>query len=224
MLKIYSYLYKSVMLLLMSAFALTASAQADRKFIRNGNRLYRQQQFAKAEANSRNTQASYNLGCALLQQQKDSAAIAQFENAGKAETSKRRKAMAYHNMGVICQKHQMFSEAIEAYKESLRNNPSDNETRYNLELCRRQLKNQKKNDKNQNKKEDKNKDKQKEQQQKQNKQKNDKQQKQQQPQQQMSKENAEQMLNAAMQEEKATQQRLKQKQQQPQRRKLDQNW
>ena len=205
MLKIYSYLYKSVMLLLMSAFALTASAQADRKFIRNGNRLYRQQQFAKAEAeyrkalsaNSRNTQASYNLGCALLQQQKDSAAIAQFENAGKAETSKRRKAMAYHNMGVICQKHQMFSEAIEAYKESLRNNPSDNETRYNLELCRRQLKNQKK---------------------------NDKQQKQQQPQQQMSKENAEQMLNAAMQEEKATQQRLKQKQQQPQRRKLDQNW
>lgn len=160
MLKIYSYLYKSVMLLLMSAFALTASAQADRKFIRNGNRLYRQQQFAKAEAeyrkalsaNSRNTQASYNLGCALLQQQKDSAAIAQFENAGKAETSKRRKAMAYHNMGVICQKHQMFSEAIEAYKESLRNNPSDNETRYNLELCRRQLKNQKKNDKNQNKK------------------------------------------------------------------------
>ena len=231
MLKIYSYLYTSVMLLLMSAFALTASAQADRKFIRNGNRLYRQQQFAKAEAeyrkalsaNSRNTQASYNLGCALLQQQKDSAAIAQFENAGKAETSKRRKAMAYHNMGVICQKHQMFSEAIEAYKESLRNNP-DNETRYNLELCRRQLKNQKKNDKNQNKKEDKNKDKQKEQQQKQNKQKNDKQQKQQQPQQQMSKENAEQMLNAAMQEEKATQQRLKQKQQQPQLRKLDQNW
>lgn len=230
MLKIYSYLYKSIMLLLMSSFALTASAQADRKFIRNGNRLYRQQQFAKAEAeyrkalsaNSRNTQASYNLGCALLQQQKDSAAIAQFENAVKAETSKRRKAMAYHNMGVICQKHQMFSEAIEAYKESLRNNPSDNETRYNLELCRRQLKNQKKNDKNQNNKEDKNKDKQKEQ--KQNKQKNDKQQKQQQPQQQMSKENAEQMLNAAMQEEKATQQKLKQKQQQPQRRKLDQNW
>ena len=40
----------------------------------------------------------------------------------------------------------------------------------------------------------------------------------------MSKENAEQMLNAAMQEEKATQQKLKQKQQQPQRRKLDQNW
>ena len=134
MLKIYSYLYKSVMLLLMSAFALTASAQADRKFIRNGNRLYRQQQFAKAEAeyrkalsaNSRNTQASYNLGCALLQQQKDSAAIAQFENAGKAETSKRRKAMAYHNMGVICQKHQMCSEAIEAYKNSKKTEETKN--------------------------------------------------------------------------------------------------
>ena len=161
-------------------------------------------------------------------QQKDSAAIVQYEKAGKAETSKRRKSMAYHNIGVICQKNQLFQEAIEAYKESLRNNPGDNETRYNLELCKRQLKKQNQNGgskQKDDKKQDKNKDKDKKnQQQKQDKDKQNQQQQQQQQQQQMSKENAEQLLNAAMQEEKATQKRMKQKMQQPQRRSLNNNW
>ena len=211
-------------MLLMLSFQ-TVSGQSDRQFIRNGNKLYRQQDYAKAEveyskaiaANASNTTAIYNLGCALQMQQKDSAAVVQYEKAGKAETSKRRKSMAYHNIGVICQKNQLFQEAIEAYKESLRNNPGDNETRYNLELCKRQLKKQNQNGGSQ-KNEDKNKDKDKQ----------DKQQKQdknkQNQQQQMSKENAEQLLNAAMQEEKATQKRMKQKMQQPQRRSLNNNW
>lgn len=226
---------KALTVFIMTVMAIGVSAQSDRQYIRNGNRLYRQQNFPKAEAeyrkaltqNHTNVQAAYNLGCALMQQQKDSAAIVQFENAGKAETSKLRKSMCYHNIGVICQKHRMFAEAIEAYKESLRNNPSDNETRYNLELCRRQLKNQQKDGggNNNKEKEDKKKDQQKQQSEKQDKNKNDDKQKQQQNQQQkMSKENAEQMLNAAMQEEKATQQKLKSKMQQQQSRKLQNNW
>ncbi len=212
----------------------TASGQSDRQFVRNGNKFFGQQDYAKAEveyskaiaANAANTTAIYNLGCALQMQQKDSAAIVQYEKAGKAETSKRRKSMAYHNIGVICQKNQLFQEAIEAYKESLRNNPGDNETRYNLELCKRQLKKQNQNGgskQKEDKKQDKNKDK-KDQQQKQDKDKQNQQQQQQQQQQQMSKENAEQLLNAAMQEEKATQKRMKQKMQQPQRRSLNNNW
>ena len=128
-------------------------AQSDRQFIRSGNKLYRSQNYAKAEAeyrkaiaqNGQNPQALYNLGCALMMQQKDSAAIVQYENAGKLENSKSRKAKIFHNIGVICQNHQMYGEAIEAYKESLRNNPDDNETRYNLALCKRQQKNQKQN-------------------------------------------------------------------------------
>lgn len=218
-------------MLLMLSFQ-TVSGQSDRQFIRNGNKLYRQQDYAKAEveyskaiaANASNTTAIYNLGCALQMQQKDSAAVVQYEKAGKAETSKRRKSMAYHNIGVICQKNQLFQEAIEAYKESLRNNPGDNETRYNLELCKRQLKKQNQNGGSQ-KNEDKNKDKDKQdKQQKQDKNKQNQQQQQQNKQQQMSKENAEQLLNAAMQEEKATQKRMKQKMQQPQRRSLNNNW
>lgn len=187
----------------------TASGQSDRQFVRNGNKFFRQQDYAKAEveyskaiaANAANTTAIYNLGCALQMQQKDSAAVVQYEKAGKAETSKRRKSMAYHNIGVICQKNQLFQEAIEAYKESLRNNPGDNETRYNLELCKRQLKKQNQNGgskQKEDKKQDKNKDK-KDQQQKQDKDKQNQQQQQQQ-QQQTQQEQQQQQLQEIMQQ------------------------
>ena len=219
----------------------SAFAQADRQNIRSGNKLYRNQQLDKAEveyrkaltANPRNPQAMYNLGCALMAQQKDSAAIAQFESASKLETSARRKSMIYHNMGWICQKHQMYGEAIEAYKESLRNNPDDHETRYNLALCKRLLKDQPKdNQQNQQNQQNKNQDKQQQNQQNQQQDKQQQQQDQQQqkdqqkqpPKEQMSKENAEQLLNAAMQDEKRTQERMKDAQRRQSRRKLDKNW
>lgn len=210
------------------AFA-DANAQSDRQFIRNGNRLYRQQNYAKAEIeyrkalskNPSNPQALYNLGTALLMQQKDSAAVAQLQNAAKCETSKLRKAKVWHNVGVACQKHKLFSDAIKAYEESLRNNPSDNETRYNLALCMRQQKNQKNQDKQQNK----NKQKQKQKQNKNDKNnKNQNQQQQQKQQEKMSKDNAEQLLNYAEQEERQTQQRLKKHEMQPQRKRLEKNW
>lgn len=224
---------KSMMLLVLFALGTSAYAQ-DRQSIRQGNKLYRQEKFDKAEVeyrkalakNPRNTQAMYNLGCALMQQQKDSAAIVQFEQAGKLETSAMRKAMSYHNMGVICQKHQMFGEAIQAYQESLRNNPNDNETRYNLSLCKRQQKKQQQNQNNQNQNQDKKDNKQDQDKQSKDNQKNNDQQDQQTqpPKDQMSKENAEQLLNAAMQEEKATQQRMKKEMQAPRRRQLQKNW
>lgn len=207
-------------------------AQSDRQFIRSGNKLYQSQNYAKAEAeyrkaiaqNSKNPQALYNLGCALMMQQKDSAAIVQYENAGKLESSKSRKAKIYHNIGVICQNHQMYGEAIEAYKESLRNNPDDNETRYNLALCKRQQKNQKQNGGEQKKKDDqKGKDKQKKDDQQQ-KQQDQRQQQKNKPKDRMSKENAEQLLNAATQQEKATQQRMKKAMRQSGKKKLKKNW
>ena len=211
--------------------ATTLMAQGDRQLVRQGNKQFRagnnkeaEVSYRKAvEKNPRNPQACYNLGNALMQQQKDSAAVAQFETAAKLETNPIRRAQAYHNMGVVCQGKRMYGEAIEAYKEALRNNPTDDETRYNLTLCKRQQKQQQdrqkqQQDKNQQNKQDKQQEQQKQQQQKQ------QQKKQEQQQQQMSRENAEQMLNAAMQEEKQTQQRMKKAQQQPNRRQLEKNW
>ena len=88
------------MLVLVFSGVNTLWAQGDRQLVRQGNRLYRKQQFAKSEVeyrkaiarNAENSQAIYNLGCALMQQQKDSAAIVQYERAGKLETNKIRKA------------------------------------------------------------------------------------------------------------------------------------
>ena len=229
--------YRIIITFLVLLFVSTIQAQNERKDIRKGNKAFRQQNYVQAEVdyrkatakNGRNPQAIYNLGCAFMAQQKDSSAVVQFENASKIETNPKRRAMAFHNIGIICQKKQLFSEAIEAYKESLRNNPSDNETRYNLELCKRQLKNQNNNnnDKNQQNKNNKDKDnKNKEQQKKDQKDDKDKQQnnQQQQPKEQMSKDNAEQLLNAAMQKEKETQDRLKKAMRQSSTRKLERNW
>src|SRR5574344_349058 len=226
--------------ILIAIFASSAAfAQADRQYIRNGNKLFHQQNYAKAEVeyrkaiskNPNNSQAIYNLGNALLMQQKDSAATSLFQKSGKIEKSKIRKAMSYHNIGVICQKHQMYGEAINAYKEALRNNPNDNETRYNLALCKKLLKNQPKNkNKQNNKQKDKNnkdknkKDKNKDKQNNKNKDQDKQDKKQQQPKDRMSKDNAEQLLNAAMQEEKATQQRISKAMQQAGSRKLQKNW
>ena len=205
-------------------------AQNDRRYITQGNKLFRSGQFDKAEVayrkaiekNPRNPQAHYNLGNSLMAQKKDSAAVQSFQKSTELETSKIRKAMAYHNMGVVCQQHKMYGEAIEAYKSSLRLNPKDDATRYNLELCKRQQRNQKNQDKqDQNKQKDKNGNDQKDEKQK-NKDKQD--QKKNNNENKMSKENAEQMLNAAMQQEKSTQQRMKKAMQKPRTNKLDKEW
>ena len=161
-------------------------------------------------------------------QKKDSVAVQQFEKAAKIETGRMRKAKIYHNIGFVCQSHKLYGDAINAYKESLRNNPADNETRYNLALCQRLNKSeQNRNKNNQNK--DKNKDNQnkdKNKKQDQNKDKNNKQDKENKEKQQekMSRDNAEQLLNAAMQNEQATQRRVKEAMRQTRSRKLDKNW
>ena len=175
--------------LLLVLVAMSVSAQTDRTHIRQGNKLFRGGDPANAEIsyrkalekNDRNPQAHYNLGASLLAQNKDSAAVAEFEKASKMETDPLLKSQSFHNMGVICQKHEMFSEAIEAYKQSLRLNPHDDETRYNLQLCKHQLKKQQQNKQNQQNQDQQKQDQQKQDQQKQDEQKQE-QKKQEQPQ------------------------------------------
>ena len=226
-----------------------AGAQTDRNLIRQGNRAFKSQKWTEAETqyrkaiskNQKNPQAIYNLGCALMAQQKDSMAIQQFTNAAQLETNRLRRAASYHNMGVIMQNHREYAQAIEYYKMALRCNPQDNETRYNLALCKKLLKNNPQNkdknnkDKNKDKnKKDQNKDKNKDNKDKnddknkndKNKNKNNKNnQNQNQPNQdKMSRENAEQLLNAAVQQEQATKRKLQKAMSQPRRKAYDKNW
>jgi Ca-activated chloride channel family protein len=213
-----------------------AAAQSDRRLVRQGNKHFRNSNYADSEVsyrkalerNSRNPEAAYNLGNAMMGQRKDSAAASQFAEAARLATNPMRRSQAYHNMGVVYQQNKKYGEAIEAYKEALRNNPADDQSRYNLELCKKQQKQQQQNQQQQQQnqqqdKKDQQQQDQKEQQQKQQ-DKKDQQQKQQEQKQQMSRENAEQLLNAAMEEEKNTQERMKKAQQKAQRRSLEKNW
>ncbi|MDD5861852.1 MAG: VWA domain-containing protein [Prevotella sp.] len=232
-----------LLLLLLLPFALSASAQQDRENIRVGNRAYRSQKWAEAEtayrkalaANGQNPQALYNLGCALMQQGKMKQALNFYKRAAQAEPNKIRRARSYHNMGCMYQAKQDYGHALEMYKQALLCNPHDNETRYNYVLCKRLMKNSpqnqnhknnknNKNNKNKNNqnKNNQNKNQNKNNQNKQNKNDQDKQNQRHQPQ--MSKQNAEQLLNAAIQQEQATKQKLQQRMTQPKRRTLQDNW
>ena len=205
-------------LFILTIGSMSLCAQTDRMHIRKGNRLYRSGGIEQAEVeyskavtkNDRNPQALYNLACAYMQQNKDSLALVFFDKASNLETSKFRKSKSFHNAGVICQRHQMFAEAIKAYEQALRLNPNDDETRYNLVLCKRNQKNQPQENKQQQKQEKK--------------QEKQEQKQQEQPKDQMSKENAEQLLQAAMQEEKNTQHKLKKIKTQSQSKNLQKNW
>ena len=226
---------------MLSVMALGASAQkTDRDYLRSGNKLYNDSLFIKAEvdyrkaldANPKSTDAMFNLSNTLLMQQKGKEAIEQLQSVAKVEKDKNKLAEVFHNMGVIMQSAKQLPECIEAYKESLRNNPKDDETRYNLALAMKQLKDQQQQQQNQNqdqqqqqqKKEEQKQD-QKEDQQKDQQQQNQQQQQQQQKQKkdEMSKQNAEQLLKAVMQDEKNVQDKVK-KQIQLRGKKLDKDW
>lgn len=227
---------KYLCLLVLAIFSATAFAQkAERDHIRKGNRYFKDSVYVDAEVNYRkalevnpkSTIAMFNLGNTLLWQNKLQEAMDQYVSAAHIEKDKGRKAQIFHNIGIIFHSQKEYAKAIEAYKESLRNNPKDDETRYNLALAQKMLKDQQQNQQNQNQQN------QDQQQQKQEQQKQEQQQDQQKDQQQpkdqnqkdnqMSKENAEQLLNSVMQDEKNVQDKVK-KQQIIRGSKLEKDW
>jgi len=220
-------------------FAGSISAQkAERDFIRKGNRAFNDSVFVDAEVNYRkalevnpqSTVSMYNLGNALSQQQKFKDAMEQYMAAADIEKDKTKLAQIYHNAGVIFQASQDYAQAIEAYKKSLRNNPKDDETRYNLALAQKLLKDQEQNQQNQDQQDQQNQDDQQKQEQNQDQNQNQEQNQDQNQQDskpeenEMSKENAEQMLNSVMQDEKDVQEKVKKQQQVIQSGRLEKDW
>lgn len=109
--------------------------------------------------NKNNTIAQYNMGDLLFNQKayKEASGFYQEASISKGAT-KEEKHKAYHNLGNIAMQEKEYDKAVLAYKEALRNNPDDDETRYNLAVAKEMLKkNPPQNQDNQNK--DKNKDK-----------------------------------------------------------------
>ena len=225
-----------------SAFA----QKAERKQVREGNDLYKTEKYTEAEiayrkaldVNPRSTEGTYNLGNSLYKQQKFDEAAEQYQLLAGQEAKMRetpegraRLAEVYHNIGNIGMQKKEYAQSVEAYKQSLRLNPADDETRYNLALAQKLLNDQQQNqDQNQNQQNQEQQEQNQEQQQQQqpqqpDNQKQDKTQEQPQPEEQMSRDNAQQMLDALLQDEKDTQEKVKKAQQQKQQsRKIEKQW
>lgn len=227
----------SVLLLFLVTVSVFAQKE-ERDFIRRGNRNFKDSVYVDAEINYRkaievnpkSTISMFNLGNTLLVQNKLQEAMDQYAGAARIEKDKSNLAQMYHNIGVIFQSQKEYAKAVEAYKESLRNNPKDDETRYNLALAQKMLKDQQQNQQNQEQNQQNQNEQNKEQDKKENENNKQNQQKQdQQPPQpqkndnQMSKENAEQLLKSVMQDEKDVQDKVK-KQQILQGGKLEKDW
>lgn len=212
-------------------------AQKEASDVRRGNREYNKQNYTEAEVNYRRGleknkngyEAHYNLGDALFKQDKYADAQAEFETAAKMldkKEDKTRYAKAMHNIGNCQFAQQQYDKAVAAYQESLRANPADNDTRYNLVksmlLLQQQQQQQQQNRQNQDQKQDQQ---EQEQQQQQNQDQQEQEQQQQQQEQnddQMGKETAEQILQALEQDEQDTQEKMQR--QQGKKRRVEKEW
>lgn len=243
--------YKSLLLrcmhvafgLFMGLYAMPSEAQnVIYRYTHIGNKHFRAERADKAEQyylkvlkqNANNTRATFNLADVYLSKGNIKVADSLFNHVAQTDASRQVRAMAWHNRGYISQtaalksrdqQQQLLQTAIEQYKQSLRYNPLDNRTRYNLALCQKQLKsmppqpnqqqpkpNQQQQKKQQNKQQDK----------QQQQQKNNQQNQQNQQQKQQERQQTEQYINLAKQAEQRALQKLKQRQ--PAKRSLEKNW
>ncbi|MBT8186056.1 MAG: tetratricopeptide repeat protein [Croceitalea sp.] len=124
--------------------------QESKNLTYEANEALIQNDFTSAEAEYRvaisksdeNVSAPYNLGRAYYNRSLLTEAFGRFKQAGEKAEAKPEKHKAFHNMGNVFMKNKEYEKAVEAYKESLRNNPNDEETRYNLALAKEMLKKQ----------------------------------------------------------------------------------
>lgn len=125
-----------------------AALEASRELTAEANEDLAERDFISAEAKYRkaiarspeNSVAPYNLGNAYYSDGSYGEAFGRYKEAGERALEKDGKHMAYHNMGNVYMQRKEYQKAVDAYKEALRNNPGDEETRYNLALAKEMLK------------------------------------------------------------------------------------
>ena len=132
---------------------INAQSEDYAKYYNKANSLS-ESDFEKAEKNYRvaindslsDLKATFNLSNEYYTEGYFDDAISRQLEAIKLAKNKIEKHKAYHNLGNSFMKKEMCSEAVSAYKSALRNNPNDDETRYNLALAKQCEDEQSKND------------------------------------------------------------------------------
>lgn len=136
------------------------SAQSDRSEVRAGNKDFKKGQYREAEidykraliADSASVTAKYNLGNALYKAESYNEAELYFRNLGDTlkNLSPSKASDYFHNSGNLALKQKKYQEAVEAFKESLRLEPDNFETKSNLAYAQKMLKDQQQNQQSQN--------------------------------------------------------------------------
>lgn len=147
--------FLSVMFLMLSIFSLIAQATKEmnkdikrsQKFLIEAGDELKNENFPLAEADYRKAisldpkdeTGKYNLGTAYYNKEMNEVAMKRFRQAAEVATEKNEKQKAFHNLGNTYMNEKSYKEAVEAYKNALRNDPTDDETRYNLALAKKML-------------------------------------------------------------------------------------
>lgn len=230
-----------ILVIFIALFSITQVwAQQEGPDLRRGNKEYKHENYTEAEVNYRrgldknndSFEGHFNLGDALFRQEKYPEALEQYQKAesllkGDDKTRKaeldRRLAATYHNMGNALYAQQQYDKSVAAYQQSLRHNPKDNDTRYNLVKAMQQLQQQQQQqNQNQQQNQEQKNDSTQQQQQQEQQQEQQQNQQQEQNQDQMDRETAEQILQALEQDEQETQEKLQR--QQGKKRRVEKNW
>jgi tetratricopeptide (TPR) repeat protein len=146
---------------------LATFGQETDKHLPKANDEFEAKKYADAEADYRislsktrkNAIASYNLGNAIYRQNQAGEAKFPYLKAIEDAKDKNQKHQAFHNLGNVFMKEKNYTQAVEAYKNALRNNPNDEQSRYNFALAKKMLKENPPKDDKKDKKKDKKEDK-----------------------------------------------------------------
>lgn len=140
---------KTILLLFVTGLAST-SVNAQQKQVIEGNKLYGEKKYKEATKEYQNalkknpnyTPGIFNLGNALYQDKNYDASRKIFDGLAKKSNDAGLKAASNYNIGNTYMSEQKWQEAAEAYKQSLRRNPQDEEAKYNLSYALSKMKQQ----------------------------------------------------------------------------------
>ena len=206
----------------------------EQKLVREGNKLYKEKKYDGAQKNyldalgkkSDSYRGAFNLGDSYYKQGKYKEASEQFEMLTQRKSSNDTLSKVYHNLGNSYLKQKEFEKSINAYKNALKKNDADEDTRYNLAYSQKMLQQKQeqekkdkekqdedKKDKDKDKKDDKNKD-----------EKKNEKQKEQEKQQNISKEDAQRLLEAMNNDEKKLRDKMNEKKAKVARGQIEKDW
>ncbi len=142
--------FKYFILLLLVSASLGVSAQSTKNLVRKGNKLFEQQKYQDAEVKYRKalekkpnyTKGKFNLGDAVYQEKNYKEAAKIFSELGEKAQTGEQKANSWYNLGNSLMQQKQYDKSVNAFIQALKQNPGDQDAKYNLAYARKMLKKQ----------------------------------------------------------------------------------